>query len=426
MSLAAFAPSMQHTYLFTNFVWSTYGSPWLQASTTGALGPLAQKTTLAFAQATFARHHHRTDIAFSGAKSYGEVITAVRTDLSQHADRDALAALLAPVTILLMHAASTPAAERAATANHVMGLFALLKITGPKGFRCRPLRDAFSSCRATLVICGLLQKQRLFLEDKDWRVVPWELEPDAKRQQDRLVDVLVRVPGLLQDQTRLLEFPNDQGRKALASEVFRSLKELFAWRWAWEAQNAGSVWEEDRTEASGNASNPPIVLRQLLVFASFTAAVEIALYNAVLLCLLGLLFSELSPSEAQTHISVAVSRTKPEGRWQANPGLTLPSTPLYLRAAAIEIVRAFEYQLKHARSTQESALFWLFPFGLAGKVLQEDKEMTAWIQQMLDESDVTRGYGRGDNAFGFGLYTLPKVDERPAEKANELMVLLPE
>lgn len=187
----------------------------------------------------------------------------------------------------------------------------------------------------------------------------------------------------------------------------------------------GGVGGESDAGRGRDGVPPPMGVRHLLVFTSFTAAMEIALYNAVLLCLLGLLFSELPPQQAQTHIAFAINAAAPAYASKTNQPLNLPSTPLYLRAAAIEIVRAFEYQLRHARSTQESALFWLFPFGLAAKVLQDDVQMCTWIQGMLDESEVTRGYGRGDNAFGFGMYHLPKVDERVAELPDEMIVLRP-
>ena len=85
-----------------------------------------------------------------------------------------------------------------------------------------------------------------------------------------------------------------------------------------------------------------------------------------------------------------------------------------LQAAAVEIVRSFEYQLTQVQHYPDTpALFWLFPLGLASKVLADDESSPwhTWIQTMLDTSVVTRGYGRGKNAFGFGFYELPKVQE---------------
>ena len=204
----------------------------------------------------------------------------------------------------------------------------------------------------------------MFLEDEAWRIVPWELEPEMKGEQDQLVDVLVFMPGLLEDQTRLLDVPDFEATMELVGNAVQALTRLFEWRWAWEARNPLSAWEQSRAPALQGAGAAALGGKTSVgVYVVHYAAVEIALYNAVLLCLLGLLFSELPPQQAQTHIAFAINAADPMYATQTNPALNLPCTPLYLRAAAVEIVRAFEYQLHHARSTQESALFWLFPFG---------------------------------------------------------------
>ena len=138
-----------------------------------------------------------------------------------------------------------------------------------------------------------------------------------------------------------------------------------------------------------------------------------SLYNAVLLCLLGLLCSELPMRDAQAEIQMVAVKNQQANQLDLDSALGLPLPGLLsMRAAAIEIVRSFEFQLKHVQENNGApALFWLFPLGLASKVLRAHADMTLWIQQMVDMSEVTRGYGRGDNAFGFGFYELPDVDE---------------
>ena len=128
-----------------------------------------------------------------------------------------------------------------------------------------------------------------------------------------------------------------------------------------------------------------------------------------MLSLSGKLF--ITAGEVQTAINKIVVDA-----WMAPNSISATALQLPLdgvismRAAAIEIVRSFEYQLLHVNQSEYTpALFWLFPLGLASKVLRRDPVMTQWIQQMLDMSEVTRGYGRDDNAFGFGFYELPGV-----------------
>ena len=402
---------MQYAFLFSNFVWSTYGSPWLQLSAQGKLGVLSQQACSAFSQVTFGRHHARHDLEIEGAERYGKAVSKVRAGLGDISN-PAFSELLVPVLIFLLYSSSAAGQQEAQ--SHVMGLFTLLKIAGPPSFRLPSLRTAFSSCRATLVTVGLLQKMRLFLEDENWKNEPWSLEPSSKSNQENLVDILVHVPGLLQDQRTAHLDCDPRLRQGLVCQVVRQLGILFQWRWTWDFDHPNAAMEKTRGNYESQGILYPAEARNLLKFSSFTMAVEISLYNAVLLCLLGLLYSELTVEQAQTEINKAAVEAQTPRNCYAASALELPLPGLIsMRAAAVEVIRSFEYQLSHiGRDEGTPTLFWLFPLGLASKVLRRDPGATLWIQRMLDTSEITRGYGRGNNAFGFGFYELPDVNDR--------------
>ena len=410
MSLVAFKTDMQYSFLFSNFVWSTYGRPWLQLSAKGKLGVLPQQACSAFSQVTFGRHHARQDLQIDGAERYGQAVSKVRAGLSNPSD-PAFSELLVPVLIFLLYSSSD--ASRGESQSHVMGLFTLLQIAGPKSFQGPLLRAAFSSCRATLVTVGLLKKMRLFLEREDWKNDPWASSPTSKSSQDRLIDILVAVPGFLQDQQELRTEYQPGLQQTLTRKVLHQLEILFRWRWQWEVEHPSAAKELIRVGEGPKRLYIPPEAGNTLQYSAFSEAVEISLYNAVLLCLLGLLYSELTIEEARIKINkIAVDGWAAPNSISATV-LRLPFPAIIsMRAAAVEIVRSFEYQLAHISQSEDTpALFWLFPLGLASKVLRRDSAMTHWIQQMLDTSEVTSGYGRGDNAFGFGFYELPDVTE---------------
>ena len=82
----------------------------------------------------------------------------------------------------------------------------------------------------------------------------------------------------------------------------------------------------------------------------------------------------------------------------------LPGDFSSLYEPAQEICRVFEFQLLNVSHCRESALFWLFPLGLASKVLEEDdQDWTRWIKEMLDTSKITKGYGTGNNQYAYVL-----------------------
>ncbi|KAK5554430.1 hypothetical protein LTR46_007628 [Exophiala xenobiotica] len=445
LSLVAFRDDVQFSYLFDNFVWSSYGSPWLQMAAAGRLDALSLEACRAFSLSIFGKHHHQRDIEVSGAMHYEHTVRALSSRLS-HVGSPGSEGLMVPITILLMHSSTTP--DPQASAFHIQGLLKLVQICGPKRFAVNPLRLAFESCRATLITIGLITKTRSFLEQSVWIDEPWSVcGQENKSSQNQLVDILAYVPGFLEDQARL----DEQWPRPSTSEGFRfrldlvqrieyQVARLYNWRWHWEEINPHSVWEVDPESMPSHhffAAHRPRRIRKTLIFSSFTKAIEISLYNAVLLCLLGLLWSLQPPidededsnddDEDSPSSSSPLQELLSQTTTSTSTPLHLPGTVDSLIEPAFEICRAFEFQLLNVKNTSTStstALFWLFPLGLASKVLKDNatRDYMAWIKDMLDSSQITRGYGttggQNTNTAGFGFYKFPQINRRRRTRAR--------
>lgn len=219
-----------------------------------------------------------------------------------------------------------------------------------------------------------------------------------KSPQNELVDVLVHIPAFIVEAEALGSTPTPQARSSLVAKLRVLLDLAYDWRWSWQSRNVNAVWDMAPAELPhGKKVGGCRCFHEVLWFSSFTHATEICLYNAVLLCVLGLLWQFEPPDSDQE--SIRLSRSP----------LMLPGDISSLYEPAEEICRAFEFQLLNVAHCRESALFWLFPLGLASKVLEDDPEYGRWIKSMLDRSYVTRGYGTGNNSYGFGNYKFPKV-----------------
>ncbi|OAP61338.1 hypothetical protein AYL99_03541 [Fonsecaea erecta] len=413
LSFVAFRDNIQFSYLFDNFVWSSYGSPWLQMSAEGKLDALSLEACRAFSLSIFGRHHRQAEIEVTGAIHYDKTVRALSTRLS-NVGAPGSENLIVPIMILLMHSSSTP--DPQASAFHIQGLLKLIQICGPERFATGPLRFAFESCRATLVTVSLITKTRTFLEQPEWLSEPWATCGEYnKNPQNRLVDILVHIPGFLQDQAQLEQAPSEQFRLELVQRIEYQIAKAHNWRWQWEEMNPTVAWEVDPETLlpadNGLLALEPRPVRKVLVFSSFAKAAELSLYNAVLLFLLGLLWT-LKPTAAQP--SPPSVRVAPAPSALFLPGDSIDS----LVEPAVEICRAFEFQLLAAKTSRDSALFWLFPLGLASMALEDHADYLAWIRNMLDASQVTRGYGTGGNTFGFGFYRLPKI-RRKRSAAND-------
>lgn len=107
LSLIAFKDDMQFAYLFDNFVWSSYGSPWLQMSAMGRVDSLSLAACQAFAHTVYGKHHHMRDVEVEGSIRYGQTVRMLSQALTRVGE-PGTEALLVPITILLMHAVMTP------------------------------------------------------------------------------------------------------------------------------------------------------------------------------------------------------------------------------------------------------------------------------------------------------------------------------
>lgn len=252
------------------------------------------------------------------------------------------------------------------------------------------------------VTVGLIARQRSLLEQEHWRTVPWALDSPTQSAQSRLVNILIFVPGFLEDDTRLDREFEFGLHEDLVQRLKLQLEQLFKWRWRWEGVNQHAAWEE---ESDRKAS----VGRKIL-FQNLPQAVEIMTYNSVLIWILGLLW-KLDP--LNTHYTVlnaaGTSKDASTCRYNTLGPLNLPGEAVQLREIAVEICMAFDFQVRNIKNHAVSSLFFLMPIGLAWSVLEHEEEWKKVIDEGLASSHVTKGYQTEQNAFGFGSYAVPKL-----------------
>ena len=264
--------------------------------------------------------------------------------------------------------------------------------------------------------------RRSFLEEEKWLTVPWALELGPKRPQSQLLDILVYVPGLLEDKKILDSSDHNLHpnlHTTLLNNVITRLTDLFEWRWRWQAQNPNSVRTLAVPTPTQRARRRPPEL-PVLEFASTLHSGELILYNLVLLWLLNLLWTLAPPSSISSILSTAASSAlsllnlsrsfsyQPSHPFiHTSPPSTFPLRPpgkiTHLRIAAIEIARCFEYQIESIKTARVNLLFFMMPLGLARSVLQDEDKYLDWIIDMVASTRFTRAYAQSTstNAFGF-------------------------
>lgn len=105
LSLTAFKSDMEFAFLFDNFVWSSYGTPWLEQSAAGKLDQLSHLAARAFAQTIFGSHHHLEATKAEGSDGHTIVLRVLSEELGREG-APGTEALIIPIMILLIHAVS--------------------------------------------------------------------------------------------------------------------------------------------------------------------------------------------------------------------------------------------------------------------------------------------------------------------------------
>lgn len=266
------------------------------------------------------------------------------------------------------------------------------------------------------LLASLVSRQRLFLEEEKWLTIPWARNKVYKTPQSELIDILMTIPGVLEDHAARLA---DLGSSTvidtldLAVKVQNQLVDLFLWRWRWQLASGHLVGEEiietgnDGTDQLGSLGTSKQNRR--LRFGRFTAATELMIYNATLMWLMALLW-KLDPFGAAQRIDACAamaSASFDNAEFGSFAPLRRPGGALSVTDPAMEICQAFEWVSRHHSLGKEPTHLYLFPVGMAITVLEEAGDASeggAWARQLLDASPITANYAKASNPAGFGFY----------------------
>ncbi|OTB07266.1 hypothetical protein M426DRAFT_8993 [Hypoxylon sp. CI-4A] len=438
LSLVAFEGDMCTAHMFGNFIWKSYGAIWLDQAAQGRLGNLSLDAVKALARLNFGLSNKVQDLQLKGAAQYGNCLRVLAEALDRegslvHGDRT----LVVPILILMM--VSAIQADRSGAFCHLKAIGKVLMLCGPEAFQQQPLRNAYEAARATLLVASLFSRRRTFLEHPYWQEVPYALDPCTKPQQSYLLDVLVTIPGFLEENNHIddMTWTEDNvfdpslisddildHRTVLCERVAAQLERLYRWRWDWQLKHGQYVaeikheWQSNTPSPRSTESiNSPMGFGRLQ-FDRAVCADDISLYNAVLMWLMALIW-KLQPIQApyiirecsrRSSMSPTSSPKSPAFSTQriSFEPLYRPGATLSIRDPAMEICRVFDWQCRHREqqvSFDDQSCMYLFPLGMARSILDADPDCQKWIDSMVDSNPITSGYGKGGGSVvGFKSY----------------------
>ncbi|KAK0623982.1 hypothetical protein B0T14DRAFT_191973 [Immersiella caudata] len=155
---------------------------------------------------------------------YGEALLELRVSLGR--PRGARGALIATVKLLGMFETFSREFESTEPKNdaeppnwqqHSAGELALFMARTPMAHMDGDAHHVFADERAEMALSSILQRKRLALSASEWKSVPWSRIP--KNMKDILIDVLVEIPGLVEDLDAVRLAKNSDARQALRADL---------------------------------------------------------------------------------------------------------------------------------------------------------------------------------------------------------------
>ncbi|PSR84254.1 hypothetical protein BD289DRAFT_368856 [Coniella lustricola] len=401
LNLTAFQEHMAFSYFFSTYGWAYFWKPFLQLARENDLAPTASHLcSLALAYGHMGLGHGNTHLKSMGLELYGRSLREVQGLLSKGVSvKQDLARLCVPIIILGMYSVYL-------RLIHNLGVAQILKHCGPATFQEEPLLTAYRSCRGLLICQSFAIRRRTFMEEQKWKTIPWEKLP--KTPLDRLFDLLVDMPGIVNDMAAS-EHPVSPATKAsFRKKVTRLKSELSSWRFDWQLSNPAAAKEVPSYLKLDNVQ-PAVFRRQLSTLIEFDTtqqALEIFTYNAGLVYLMQLenILDSHQPHKRPVITQITDCIQHISEQHPSSP-LLLPNEAKYICQPALEAFRLIPSLYKNLVTTKDRIMVVLAPLGIVYCSTKSDPDLNQCMKIVLDEvpffsMDATRDLSVYDLTLG--------------------------
>ncbi|UKZ76772.1 hypothetical protein TrVFT333_004482 [Trichoderma virens FT-333] len=252
LSLDPFIDNITFSYFFDAYSWINVHSILLQDTPmrqhlTEQRDELGYDSLRALAYGIFGRDHQVEALQRKGERIYGTILQKLQSRLIT-ASKPELAALIKPISIMGSYAIAVDSDLRFI---HHQGLARILEHCGPEYFQDPSILPVFESCRFTMLANALVQRHGTFLEQDQWRTVPWSSSLETKTNTNKLLDIISGLPGIIQKTDKVLNersqwVAGDSGivreeTPTTVSDLQDQLESMFldliAWRYHWSLDN---------------------------------------------------------------------------------------------------------------------------------------------------------------------------------------------
>ncbi|RDW90949.1 hypothetical protein BP5796_02114 [Coleophoma crateriformis] len=255
---------------------------------------------------------------------------------------------------------------------HAGGVGRLIEVRGPKRHRGRFELSILESMRVSIILKGMFDRKRVFLERQEWKTIPWTFHAVQNPMTKMVQDIMCDMPGLLEDFDNVFApeiSPKEHKMRLgqLKTNLEHHLCLLFDWRAAWESEYPNSCYERSPQVTDGPFST-------VLYFYDFEVCNGLMLYHSLVLliteigiALVGADFNHARFAQGTNFVCT-------------NPLLQPPGVSLY--DGAIEVCRSVDY---HISPPHESAGAYcvVFPLKKAHDELPPGSLEHKWVEDLM-------------------------------------------
>ncbi|KAG9501741.1 hypothetical protein J7337_007432 [Fusarium musae] len=118
-------------------------------------------------------------------------------------------------------------------------------MTGPYGFQMDAAKTILQINRSFISIGAMANRKRTFLEQDEWKHIPWALQPMSKTIGDYLQDILCDIPGMMEDVDHIFNTNDCQVSANFTSRKLQaSFEQLNSLRISWSFMHPHSCWRQ--------------------------------------------------------------------------------------------------------------------------------------------------------------------------------------
>jgi hypothetical protein len=232
----------------------------------------------------------------------------------------------------------------------------------------------------------MANRKRTFLEQDEWKHIPWALQPMSKTIGDYLQDILCDIPGMMEDFDHLFNTNDCQMSANFISQRLRaSFEKLNSLRISWNFMHPHSCWRQKIVRESSEIYHG--TLEQVLWFSDLERATEFVYFNTTHLILHSIL-GQLMPL-LDTCCASDAGISPDEIYFQEASELVFWNHENRYRNAQ-SICQCVDYMLQD-EGCASGAFNLLFPLKVAYNHLRGFSSMQEWVAGVMERISTTKG-----------------------------------